>query len=449
MMSTTSADAPTVAPRFWDDWFRAIVESKLSALTRGKVALSDGLRETHFGQWADLKATVAVHRSRFFRKAVLGGTLAIADSYVRGDWDCEDLTSLFRIAIRNNAAAGRLDPGRFSLVHWARRLSHWWRSNTLLGSRRNIAEHYDLGNDFFQLWLDESMAYSSGIFPTANASLHAASLEKFDRICRKLELTPADEVLDIGAGWGGFAIHAASRFGCRVTATTISRQQFDFAREKIEAAGLSDRITLRNQDYRRLRGQFDKLVSVEMIEAVGHRYLDLFFEQCSQLLRPAGSLVLQAIVMPEQRYDQYRASVDFIQRYIFPGGCLPSLGAMLRSVGRKTDLRLVHVEDFAPHYAETLRRWRQSFHTRISDIRALGYSEEFLRGWHYYLCYCEAAFEERYIGVMQIQFDKPQCRRDPMVLSRHAAASHYERHFDHPRSLPAWPPMERSHGGCR
>jgi cyclopropane-fatty-acyl-phospholipid synthase len=228
--------------------------------------------------------------------------------------------------------------------------------------------------------------------------------------------------LEIGSGWGGFAIHAAKNYGCHVTTTTISREQFEVAQQRIRGAGLADRITLLQQDYRELHGQFDKLVSIEMIEAVGHRYLDEYFRQCGKLLRPNGSLVLQAIVMPERGYEQYLKSVDFIQRYVFAGGCLPSLGAMLGSVGRTTDLRFVHAEDFAPHYAETLRHWRRAFQNRIHDVRGLGYSDQFIRLWNYYLSYCEAAFEERYIGLLQIQFDRPECSHGSNDLSKQAVA---------------------------
>jgi cyclopropane-fatty-acyl-phospholipid synthase len=247
-------------------------------------------------------------------------------------------------------------------------------------------------------------------------------VEKFDRVCRKLDLRPEDHVLEIGTGWGGFAIHAARHYGCRVTTTTISREQFHVAQQRIGAAGLTDRVTLLQADYRDLHGQYDKLVSIEMVEAVGHRFLGDYFRQCGRLLRRDGSLVLQSIVMPERGYSQYLRSVDFIQRYVFPGGCLPSLAAMLEAAGRTTDLRFVHAEDFAPHYAETLRQWRRAFHARLDDVRRLGYPDEFIRLWNYYLCYCEAAFEERYVGVLQIQLDQPGCRRDPILLSRHAAA---------------------------
>ena len=262
--------------------------------------------------------------------------------------------------------------------------------------------------------------------------MYEASIEKFDRVCRKLDLQTNDEVLEIGSGWGGFAIHAAQKYGCRVTTTTISQEQFTVARERFNAARLASRVTLLQQDYRDLSGQFNKLVSIEMIEAVGHRYLDDYLRQCSQLLKPDGSLVLQAIVMPERGYERYLQSVDFIQRYVFPGGCLPSLGAILASVGRATDLRFVHAEDFAPHYAETLRRWRQAFQSRLQDVRQLGYSDEFIRLWNYYLCYCEAAFEERYIGVLQLQLDKPACRRDPITLSRQASRQRFSAEISRP-----------------
>lgn len=406
----------------FDRLARRIITRQLSGLTRGEVTICDGAGEFHSGMPADLRVTVRIHHPRFFRQAILGGNLSVAESYLRGDWDCDDLTSLFRIFVRNRKSSDALERGFAWLSHFGRRIVHWWNSNTRAGSRRNIAAHYDLGNAFYRLWLDETMAYSSAVFPHPGAALADGSREKFDRICRKLDLRDTDGVLEIGTGWGGFALHAAGNYGCRVTTTTISREQHAAARERIDAAGLADRIALLDRDYRDLRGRFDKLVSIEMIEAVGHRYLDRFFGQCSRLLEPDGSMVLQAIVMPERGYADYLRSVDFIQRYVFPGGCCPSLGAMLDSVARATDMRFVHAEDFAPHYAETLRRWRHAFHARADDVRHLGFPERFLRLWHYYLCYSEAAFEERYIGVLQVQLDKPECRRDPIEISHRAAA---------------------------
>lgn len=401
---------------------RRLVTQRLAGLQRGQIDLQDASGTTSLGQSADLQVQLRVHHPRFYGQAMLGGTLSVAESYFRGDWDCDDLTGLIRIFVRNLDRADQLDGGLAQVAGIGHRLYHWWRSNSRTGSRRNIGAHYDLGNDFFRLWLDDTMAYSSGIFLNDESTLREASEEKFDRVCRKLQLGRSDHLLEIGTGWGGLAIHAATHYGCRVTTTTISAQQAAIAQQRIADAGLSGRITLLQQDYRDLTGQYDKLASIEMIEAVGHKYFDTFFRKIGSLLRPDGSALLQAIVMPERRYQQYLGGVDFIQRYVFPGGCLPSMGAMLESSGRASDMRFVHAEDFASHYAETLRRWRRAFTDQQDAVRQQGYSEEFLRLWNYYLCYCEAVFEERHVGVVQIQFDKPHCRRDPIQLSFQAAS---------------------------
>lgn len=400
---------------------RAVVE-RLQSLTRGQIRLTDWTGTSILGQSADLLAHLEVHTPQFYRNTLFGGMLAVAESYIRGDWDCDDLTTLFRIFVRNLDRADQFDGGVARAMAMGQRLYHWWRSNTMRGSRKNIEAHYDLGNDFFRLWLDETMAYSSGIFLHPEASMCEASEEKFDRVCRKLGLRPGDHLLEIGTGWGGLAMHAASHYGCYVTTTTISKEQAAVAWERIQQSGLASQISLLQSDYRELTGQYDKLVSIEMIEAVGYRFFDTYFRKIGELLRPEGTAVLQAIVMPERRYQEYLGGVDFIQRYIFPGGCLPSVATMLESAGRATDLRFVHAEDFAPHYAETLRRWRDAFHAQLSSVREQGYSERFIRLWNYYLCYCEAVFEERHVGVVQIQFDKPGCHRDPIQLSSHAAS---------------------------
>lgn len=371
----------------------------------------------------DLEATVIVQRPAFYRHAVLGGNLSIAESYLRGDWSCSDLTPLFRLFARNIALSDSMDQGLRRLLHWPARLYHWLHANSRRGSQRNIHLHYDLGNDFFSLMLDETLAYSSGIYPRASSSLYEASIEKMDRLCRKLDLRPSDQLLEIGTGWGGLAIHAAQNYGCRVTTTTISREQHQEAAQRVARAGLGDRVTVLLCDYRDLAGTFDKIVSVEMVEAVGHEYLPDYFGQLSRLLRPSGTAALQAIVIGEQRHAQYLRSVDFIQRYVFPGGCLPSVGSLIDASGRGSDLRLVHLEDFAEHYAHTLADWRQRFLERIEDVRRLGYPERFLRLWNYYLCYCEAGFAERYLSVAHLQFDKPDCLRDPLNLTRRAAES--------------------------
>ncbi len=415
--------SPNSAPLSWPDRLaRRVVIRHLENLRRGRLTVIEADGQSVFGEPADLDATLAIHRARFFRKAVLGGSLALAESYLRSDWDCDDLTRLLRIFARNRTTAYRFDSGFARLTRWVQQLGHWCRANTRRRSRSNISAHYDLGNDFFRLWLDDTMAYSSGIFVSPASSLHDASIEKFDRVCRKLDIRVGDRVLEIGTGWGGFAMHAAANYGCHVTTTTISREQFHVANDRIHRAGLAGQVTLLQQDYRDLRGQYDKLVSIEMIEAVGHQYLDAYFRQCSQLLRPDGSMLLQAIVMPEQGYEQYIRSVDFIQHYIFPGGCLPSLGTILAAIGRVSDLRFRQAEDYASHYAETLRCWRRNFHEQQDVIMRLGYPERFMRMWHYYLCYCEAAFEERCTGVLQIQFDKPE-RRPAAIEIRHRGAS--------------------------
>lgn len=394
-----------------------IVFKRLAELKQGELVVQDAAGETRFGATGDIAASILVRDPRFYRVALTGGTLGVAESYLDGEWDCDDLTALFRLFLRNRKAANQLGSGIARIAALGHRVWHAMRRNSASGSRRNIRSHYDLGNDFYRLWLDDTLAYSSGIFPTFTSSMSDASTEKFDRICRKLELRPTDHVLEIGTGWGGMAIYAAKEYGCRVTTTTISHEQYELACQRVREAGLQRRITVLELDYRELKGQFDKLVSIEMIEAVGYEYFDAYFAKCGQLLRPDGSFVMQGIVMPERGYDEYLRSVDFIQRFVFPGGCLPSHGAILQSVGRTSNLRFVHAEEFAAHYAETLRRWRSAFHEQIAEVRRQGYPERFIRLWDYYLCYCEAAFEERHIGVMQLQFDGPACQRDALRIS--------------------------------
>ncbi len=425
MMTPPSAQAtprPSSVGQKLERWSRSLVHQALSGMTRGQLTIADAYGEAVLGQPDEgLSATLCIRDPRFYRNILLAGTDAVDDSFIQGGWETDDLTSLFRVMIRNIDSADRLSSWSATGARIASRLMHLRNANTRAGSRRNIQAHYDLGNEFFQLWLDETLAYSSGVFRTFDAPLREASEEKFDRVCRKLHLRSDDHLLEIGTGWGGFAMHAASRYGCRVTTTTISQRQYEVACERISAAGLDDRIDVLLCDYRDLTGQYDKLASIEMVEAVGSQFFDDYFRKCNDLLRPHGSFVIQAIVMPERRYRQYLKSVDFIQRYIFPGGCLPSVSAMLESVGRTGDFRLSHLEDFAPHYAETLRRWRETFFERIDQVRALGYSEEFIRMWTYYLCYCEAVFEERQVGVVQIHFDKPQCAGDPLMVGQRAA----------------------------
>jgi cyclopropane-fatty-acyl-phospholipid synthase len=292
-----------------------------------------------------------------------------------------------------------------------RRLLHWANRNSRSGSARNIAAHYDLGNELYRLMLDDTMAYSCGIFQHEEATLHEASIAKFDAVCRKLALTPSDHLVEIGTGWGGLAIHAAEQYGCRVTTTTISREQHDFAKEKIAARGLQERITLLFSDYRDLTGQYDKLVSIEMIEAVGAKYLDTYFAKCASLLKPTGAMLLQAITLQDQFYARALKAVDYIQRFIFPGSFIPSVTAITESVTRVTDMKVFNLEDIGPHYAPTLRMWRERFFQNIDKVRALGYPESFNRLWEFYLCYCEGGFAERQLGDVQMLLTKPDCRR--------------------------------------
>lgn len=415
-MTDRTNHIPSVRPSVLDRLARKTLLGRISSISRGELVVQDQVGSENFGASGDLSVSLQIRNPKFYRHALFGGTLSIAESYINGDWDCDNLTDLFRILIRNIDILSRLDGPLSAVVGLVNRTYHRYHANTRHGSRRNIEAHYDLGNEFFELWLDETMAYSCGIFSHLGSTTLEASTGKFDRVCRQLAIQSSDDVVEIGTGWGGFALHAAGNYGCKVTTTTISASQYELARKRVRDAGLSDRVTVLQQDYRDMTGKFDKLVSIEMIEAVGHRFLDAFFGKCSDLLHPHGSMLVQSIVMPERRYEEYLKSVDFIQKYIFPGGCLPSLGAMLNSVGKSTDLRFFQANDFAPHYTETLRRWRQKFWNRIEDVRKLGYSERFIRMWNYYLCYCEAVFEERHIGLLQVQWDKPLCRRDSLGM---------------------------------
>jgi len=409
-----------------DRVLRGLVGRRLKGLDRGRLVIDDGGQRREFGRTdGGLPAVrIEIRDPRFYRHLVFGGSLGAAEAYIRGYWTCDDLVGLVRIFSRNAAVATSLERGPACLLRPVARIAHGLRRNTPSGSRRNIAAHYDLGNEFFALFLDETMAYSCAVFPAPDSTLYDASVAKFDRICRKLALTSHDHLLEIGSGWGGFALYAAGKYGCRVTTTTISRKQYEYTRRQVEAAGLADRVAVLCDDYRALEGAFDKLVSIEMIEAVGHQYFDDYFRRCSERLKPDGMMLLQAIVIPDQRYDRYRRSADFIQRYIFPGGCLPSIGAICRSLGRATDFQLVDLEDITPHYAKTLALWRQRFLANRDRARSLGFSDEFLRTWEFYFCYCEGGFRERAIGDVQIVLIKPGCRpARPLVDIRDGPSS--------------------------
>jgi cyclopropane-fatty-acyl-phospholipid synthase len=415
----TPSDAqgsPTRALERMAPFARRFVRSKLSGLEHGTIELEEGGTTERLGaQGAPIEARLVVRDPRFWSRLALRGDLGAAESWMLGEWDSPDLVSLIRIFAREAGLASRLAPRAARWLRALERVRHWRRRNTRSGSRRNIEAHYDLGNEFFELFLDPTLTYSCALFEAPGQALESAQTGKYDRICRKLELGPGDEVLEIGTGWGGFALHAASRYGCNVTTTTISPEQQRLASARVRSAGLEGRVRVLRQDYRELRGQYDKLVSIEMIEAVGHRFLDAFFHACSERLKPHGMMLLQAILIPDPVYRHSVRSVDFIKRYIFPGGQLPSLGAICAAVARGTDLQLVHVEEMGAHYAETLRRWRERFRDNRARIEALGFGEGFVRMWEFYLQYCEGGFLERAIGVAQIALAKPLCRRQPLL----------------------------------
>jgi len=394
------------------------VHAALAELSHGHLLLVDALGQKQFGPstHAELRAVVRINQPDVYRRILFGGTLAAAEAYLDGQWMSSNLTALLRIMSLNLELLNKLHRKFGFWLSPLRRIQKWVDRNTKSGSKRNIAAHYDLSNDFFEQMLDPTMMYSSGIFKDASASLEEASTEKIDRICRKLDLQPGSHVVEIGTGWGGFAIHAAKHYGCRVTTTTISNQQFEFAKRRFEAEGLQDQITLLQSDYRDLNGQFDHLVSIEMIEAVGVEYLDSYFAKCSDLLKPNGTMALQVITMPDERMDTYRSGVDFIQRYVFPGGFLPSFHLMTGSLYRKTNLRLIHSEDFGLHYARTLQCWRENIEKQMPKIRSLELNNRFLRLWDYYLSYCEAGFLERQIGVSQLVLAKPKFRGQPVLV---------------------------------
>jgi cyclopropane-fatty-acyl-phospholipid synthase len=400
---------------------RRLMAGRLAEFTRGelRVVEPDGSEFTVGRRTADFDVgcTLFIEHPQTWADAAFGGTVGAGEAYIRGLWRCDDLTALVRIFVANRDVMNRMD-SRWSFVSRPLlKFFHWANRNSRNGSARNIAAHYDLGNPLYELMLDETMAYSCAIFPRPEASLAVAQTAKFEAVCRKLDLKSTDHVLEIGTGWGGFAIHAVERYGCRVTTTTISSAQRDYALRKIAERHLSDRITVLLQDYRDLEGEYDKLVSIEMVEAVGAQFLDGFFGACSRLVKPDGAMLLQAITIQDQHYEQALASVDYIQRYVFPGSFIPSVTALTASMARATNLKLFHLEDIGPHYAHTLRLWRERFFRNLGKVRELGYPESFVRLWEYYLCYCEGGFRERQLGTVQMLLTKPASRREPLATA--------------------------------
>lgn len=401
-------------------WCKRVFFAMLADIQFGTLSVNNCGKLYEFGRRDGanaITASVAIHDPRFYSDVLFKGSLGAAESYMKGYWSTDNLTDLVRLFVVNADLLNRkMDAGWSRLSTPFMKMFHRLRKNTRAGSRKNIVAHYDLSNEFFNLFLDRTMGYSCGIFEHEKSSLYEAQVAKFDRICKKLYLQECDHVIEIGGGWGGFALHAARHYGCRVTTTTISDNQYQYMQKLFYKAGFTDRIHVLKEDYRKLTGTFDKLVSIEMIEAVGHHFLDTFFEKCCSLLKPEGMMALQAITIPDSEFKRHKHSVDFIKRYIFPGSCIPSLAAITQSVASATDFRLVHLEDITAHYATTLRMWRDRFFANLDKVRAMGFPENFIRMWEFYLASCEGGFKERYNGDVQMIFARPYCRSKIQLL---------------------------------
>lgn len=407
------------ASGFLDERAKKFVLNWLKSIRIGHLIVNDNGASYHFGEpehEASLRATVNILHLQTYRDILLHGTIGAGESYMRGAWQSPDLTSVIRVLCANSEMMEQVNRGWARVGRSFSTLLHRLRINNKRNSRLNIAAHYDLGNDFFKLFLDKTMMYSSAIFPDDSASLYEASIYKLEHICQRLQLKPTDHLLEIGTGWGGMAVYAAKHFGCQVTTTTISQEQYAYACEQVKKAGLENKVTVLLDDYRDLvvenngqRKQYDKLVSIEMIEAVGHQYYQQYFSTCKNLLKPDGLMLIQAITLPDQRYDKTRDSADFIQRYIFPGGELPCLAVMSDHIKKDSDMQIVGVEDITLDYAKTLHAWRLNFFEKLNEVKAQGFDDVFIRMWDFYLCYCEGGFAERTISTVQMLLARPRC----------------------------------------
>jgi cyclopropane-fatty-acyl-phospholipid synthase len=406
-------DAAPAGLGWLDRRLRGLVLDRLASLEDGALVARDSAGEVRLGTPDPRRPAieVTIRDPAFYRMIAANGSVGAGEAYMEGHWHCDDLVGLVQLLLRNRKLLDGMEGGAARIGGWAMRALHRMRENTRRGARRNIAAHYDLGNPFFRLFLSDDLMYSSALFADESETLERASARKLERICDKLRLTASDRVLEIGSGWGGFALHAAGRHGCHVTTTTISQEQYDLARERVARAGLQDRIEVLFEDYRDLRGRYDKLVSIEMVEAIGAPWLDTYFRALGNLLGRDGIAVLQAITIEDHRYDRALRSVDFIKRHVFPGSFIPSIAALVAAKARSCDLALTHLEDFGESYATTLQAWRRRFLDRLPQVRALGYDERFIRMWEFYLAYCEGGFRERAIGVAQLVLAAPK-RRD-------------------------------------
>ncbi|KGE77879.1 cyclopropane-fatty-acyl-phospholipid synthase [Halomonas salina] len=398
-------------------WLKARLLPQLDRLEGGEITLIEGHQRHRLGRGGPLSVTLVVRDSRAWRRMALGGTVGAGEAYMDGDWDADDPVALVRLFAANlERVNGEMEGGLAGAGRWLLGAFYRLQRNSLSGSRRNIAAHYDIGNDLFATFLDRRhWMYSSAVFPRTGASLEEASTHKLDLMLERLDVRPHHHLLEIGTGWGGLAIHAARTRGCRVTTTTISDEQYAHTARRLAEEGLEDRVTLLKRDYRELEGRFDRLISVEMIEAVGHQYLETYLTTLDRLLTDDGMAMLQAITIRDQRYEAAKREMDFIKRYIFPGGFLPSQSVILDGLTRHTSLNLVGLEEIGQHYARTLREWRHRFEANLETVRRLGYDERFIRMWRYYLCYCEGGFLERTIGTSQLLLAKPGARPAPLT----------------------------------
>lgn len=394
-----------------DRFLRRQLLDRMRGLRHGRLALHDACGSIEFGDPAnvqtDLQIRLQVKDPAFYRAVARRGSVGAGESYMDGQWSCDNLVGLIQLLVRNRDLLDGMETGLARLGGTAMRAWHALRRNTRNGSRRNISAHYDLGNDFFALFLSQDLMYSSAIWDDPADTLDTASARKLEEICRKLDLKPTDRVIEIGTGWGGFALYAARHYGCHVTTTTISREQFAFASKRVAEAGVAAHVELLLKDYRDLEGQYDKLVSIEMVEAIGAQYLDAYFERLGRLLKPDGLALVQAITIEDHRYEQALTSVDFIKRHVFPGSFIPSISALMAAKTRASDLALIRMEDFGRSYALTLKAWRERFMAKLPQVRSQGFDERFIRLWEFYLSYCEGGFRERSIGVAHLLLAKP------------------------------------------
>ena len=389
---------------------RALVFRQLKKIETGYISIQEGVKKFSFGRKGILSAHITVHDPRFYGALAFGGSIGVSEAFMQKFWSVNDLAKLIRIMAVNQNTMDQLESLFNVFLKPILKCLHYLNQNSVKGSQINISKHYDLGNDFFSLFLDSTMMYSSAVFKNPQDSLYKGSMHKLEMVCQGLELNAQDHVVEIGSGWGGFAIYAAQNYGCKVTTTTISKQQYLYIKQKINDLKLAHKITVLLSDYRHLKGQYSKLVSIEMLEAVGYQYYDAYFKVCGHLLKSDGIAFIQTITIADQRYEKAKHSVDFIQRYIFPGSCIPSLTALQNSITESSDLKIYQVRDIGNHYVRTLALWREAFFKNVSKVKALGFDDVFIRMWHFYLAYCEGGFKEKVISDIHLKLVKPGFR---------------------------------------